>query len=76
MFLVYSTPNCPYCHRAKELLESRHQTFEEINVLESDEAMELFAGWRVKTVPQIVHNNVHIGGYEDLVKYMEADGES
>lgn len=75
MFLVYSTPDCSYCHRAKDLLESRHQTYEVINVLESEEAMELFAEWRVKTVPQIVHNNVHIGGYEDLAKYMEANHE-
>lgn len=75
MFLVYSTPDCPYCIRAKQLLESRHQTYEEINVLESDEARELFVEWQVRTVPQIVHNNVHIGGYEDLVKYMEENHE-
>lgn len=75
MFTVYSTPDCPYCVRAKQLLEAKHQTYETVDVLESDEARELFVEWRVRTVPQIVHNNVHIGGFEDLVKYLEADNE-
>lgn len=75
MFTIYSTPSCPYCVRAKQLLDSKNLTYEEVNVMESLEAAELFAQWKVRTVPQIVHNNVRVGGYEDLVKYLEEQHE-
>ncbi|MBS3176437.1 glutaredoxin family protein [Candidatus Woesearchaeota archaeon] len=38
--VVYSTPNCPYCHMAKDFLKEHKIKFEEINVAEDQEAAE------------------------------------
>ncbi len=65
---VYSTQTCPYCVRAKSLLDAKDVDFEEIDVTGDDEArMELVAkaGGR-RTVPQIFINGQSIGGYDDL----------
>lgn len=35
---VYSTPTCPWCHKAKEYLEENNIEFEDINVAEDQEA--------------------------------------
>lgn len=31
---VYSTPSCPYCHKAKDYLKEKGVEFEDINVAE------------------------------------------
>lgn len=65
---VYSAPNCPYCVRAKKLLETKNQPFTEIDISEDasirDEMIEKAAGRR--TVPQIFIDERHIGGFDDL----------
>ncbi len=35
--LVYSTPTCPYCHKAKDYLKEKGVEFEDINVAEDRE---------------------------------------
>lgn len=65
--LIYTTEYCPYCVRAKQLLNSRGLTYEEINLEgKPDELASLKArtGWR--TVPQIFFDDVLIGGYTEL----------
>lgn len=37
---VYSTPTCPWCHRAKEFLNEIKVEFEDINVAEDQKAGE------------------------------------
>ena len=72
---VYSTPNCPYCVRAKTLLQSKNINFKEIDVsddLESLQKMMKLSGLR--TVPQIFINDKSIGGYDELAQ-LKADGE-
>lgn len=65
---IYSTPVCPYCTRAKSLLQGKGQSWEEIDISASpetrDEMMSRSGGRR--TVPQIFINGQHIGGYDDL----------
>lgn len=65
--VIYTTEICPYCLRAKELLNARGVSYEEIRV-DLDEArreeMMRLSGRR--TVPQIFINDVSIGGYDDL----------
>jgi glutaredoxin 3 len=67
---IYTTPVCPFCVRAKKFLKEKGYTdFIEIDVSVSDykkNAMITRAGGR-KTVPQIFINDIHIGGYEDLI---------
>ncbi len=37
---VYSTPTCPWCHRAKDFLKELKVEFEDINVAEDQKAAE------------------------------------
>jgi glutaredoxin 3 len=64
---IYTTPWCPYCHRAKALLSRKGVAFEEINV----EGRPDLRRWLERasgqyTVPQVFLNNVPMGGYTDL----------
>lgn len=70
--VVYSKPNCPYCVRAKHLLEIHHISFTE-KVVGVDVTREelLEAAPNARTVPQIIINGQSIGGYEQLSRYIE-----
>lgn len=73
---VYSTNYCPYCVRAKQLLDAKDIDYTEIDVSGNDEArMALVekSGGR-KTVPQIFINDAAIGGYDDL-RALEESGK-
>lgn len=66
--IVYSTATCPYCVAAKNFLKSRGAGYTEVRV-DSDPAQraEMMAKTRRSSVPQIVINGTHVGGYEELV---------
>lgn len=64
---VYTKESCPFCVRAKRLLERKAVPFEEIRV-EGDDALR---AWLVErtgqmTVPQIFAGDRPLGGYSDL----------
>ena len=64
---IYTTPICPYCVRAKALLNRKGASFDEIDVFMDHgarEEMEQKSGRR--TVPQIFIGDVHVGGSDDL----------
>ena len=69
-FRIITQPNCKWCDKAKELLKSRHMKYEE-QVLGKDVMIKEFAEEGFSTVPQIFQGERHIGGYEDLAKYVE-----
>ena len=72
---VYSTPNCPYCVRAKALLQSKNLSFEEIDVSEDINSLQKMVKLSgLRSVPQIFINDQSIGGYDDLAQ-LNADGE-
>ena len=61
---IYTTPICPYCARAKGLLEDKGVAFEEIDVfmdVGQRETMRSRANGR-NTVPQIFIDGKHVGG--------------
>jgi glutaredoxin 3 len=65
---IYTTPSCPYCHRAKGLLKRKNASFTEIDVstdFAKREAMTKRAHGR-RTVPQIFIGETHVGGSDDL----------
>ena len=72
---IYTTPSCPFCRRAKNLLTRKGVTFEEIDVSEPSirEAMIERAKGSY-TVPQIFIDSRHVGGCDDLYA-LEAKGE-
>lgn len=64
---VYVTNYCPYCTRAKSLLERRGIDYTVIDVTRDDEKR----AWLVqttgqRTVPQIFINGKPVGGSDDL----------
>lgn len=65
--VMYTTAICPYCVRAKFLLEHKGVTFEEIRI-DTDHAMleEMMQRSQRNTVPQIFIDDFHVGGYDDL----------
>jgi glutaredoxin 3 len=62
--IVYSTPTCPYCHMAKDYLEEKGVTVEEINVAEDHEkAQEMIQKSGQQGVPVIDINGKIIVGF-------------
>lgn len=65
---IYTTPICPYCHRAKALLNKKGVAFTEIDVTDvigaRDEMVRRAGG--LQTVPQVFIDGVHIGGSDKL----------
>jgi glutaredoxin 3 len=73
---IYTKTFCPYCWRAKMLLESKGVAFTEISVDfggADKETMVQRAAGRT-TVPQIFIGERHIGGCDDLMA-LERDGK-
>lgn len=66
--VMYSTTICPYCDRARALLQRKHASFREIKVDVQPEQRDIMlqrSGGR-RTVPQIFIGERHIGGFDDL----------
>ena len=69
---VYSKENCAYCIRTKRLLERMQIPFVEKKIgVDVTREQLLEVAPNAKTVPQIVISGRVIGGYDDLVAYME-----
>ncbi len=65
---MYTKPWCPYCSRAKYLLDQKGVEYNEIDVtLDPRLENEMKVRSQRKTVPQIFINDVHIGGSDDLI---------
>ena len=65
--LIYVAGWCPYCMRARSLLESKGVTFEEIDVEAVPEARaEMRSRTGRSTVPQVFIGENHVGGCEEL----------
>ena len=73
---VYTKAFCPYCTRAKMLLDGKGAGFREIDVTMDRagfEAMVERANGR-RTVPQVFIDGKHVGGSDDLAA-LDAKGE-
>ena len=74
---MYILSTCPYCSRAKQLLESKG--VKEITFYDVGKQPELWndskkrSGGR-ETVPQIFINEQHVGGCDDLFALDKAGG--
>jgi glutaredoxin 3 len=65
--LMYVAGWCPYCTRARSLLESKGVTFEEIDVEAVPGARaEMRSRTGRSTVPQVFIGENHVGGCEEL----------
>ena len=66
---MYTTAVCPYCIRAKQILQSRGVArIDEIRVdLDSSERIRMMEITGRRTVPQIFIGQTHVGGCDDLM---------
>ena len=73
---MYTTVYCPFCVRARHILNNKNIEFTDIAVDDANgelrREMEVKSGRR--TVPQIWMNGEHIGGCNELMQ-MEFSGE-
>jgi glutaredoxin 3 len=73
--VMYLTDWCPYCARARGLLESKSVAYETINIDERPEARaEMMARSGRRSVPQIFIGDTHVGGCDDLYALDAAGG--
>lgn len=69
---IYSKDECPWCDRAKSLLEFHDVKFNEIKIgrdITRDEFLKQVPN--VRTVPQIFVNGTRLGGFDDLSTAMK-----
>ena len=65
--IIYTTPSCPFCVRAKRLLHERGIAYDEIDVADDDALRaDLVQRTGRQTVPQIFIDGRSIGGFEEL----------
>ena len=66
---MYTTAYCPYCVRAKQILQAKGVgEIDEIRVdVEPEERMKMMQITGRRTVPQIFIGGTHVGGCDDLV---------
>ncbi len=73
--IIYSTAVCPYCVAAKNFLKSRGASYSEVRIDTDPVARaEMMAKTKRTSVPQIFINEVHVGGYDDMVALDRAGG--
>ncbi|WP_461548693.1 glutaredoxin 3 [Sphaerotilus sulfidivorans] len=73
---MYTTQVCPYCIRAKQLLQARGVAqIEEIRIdLDPAQRMQMMEITGRRTVPQIFIGDTHVGGCDDLIALDRAGG--
>ena len=75
--VIYSKPNCIYCDKAKALVKGLDLKYEEKmfgkDFSTPDELYEA-VGKQVRTMPQIIIDDKHIGGYNELVEHFADKG--
>jgi len=73
---LYTTMFCPYCARARNLLQKKGVSFTDIDVMgDDDKRDEMIARANGRyTVPQIFIDGRHIGGSDELVA-LDRDGK-
>ena len=66
---MYTTEYCPYCVRAKALLQQRGVALiDEIRVdLDPEQRDRMIEATGRRTVPQIFIGDTHVGGCDDLI---------
>ncbi|MFY8272943.1 glutathione peroxidase [Pseudoalteromonas sp. SSDWG2] len=66
---LFTKPGCPFCSKAKALLEQKGYSYEEIVLGNAVTLTSLKAVTGRDTVPQVFIGGEHIGGSDDLANY-------
>ena len=69
--VIYSKKNCPFCSMAKEELTLRGIPFDDIDLASvGKSAAEVTGRKDVKTVPQVYIAGEYVGGYNELMEFL------
>lgn len=72
---LYTWPTCPYCNRAKALLDQLHISYTDHDIWGKDEAKQnLIEKTGQTTVPYVFLNDRFIGGCDDLFEIYQSEG--
>ena len=72
MIYIWGKPACPSCTKAKALCEKYNYSYEYRELGKDFEREEVLAEFpEARTFPQIVIGGVKVGGYEQMLKYIE-----
>jgi glutaredoxin 3 len=67
MLTIYTKDYCPYCIKAKNLLDSLGATYEEIDITSTPEIIiDLAKKSGMRTVPQIFLGDECLGGFDNI----------
>ena len=69
MWLVYTRTNCAYCMLIKERLKDERVEYVDYDTISHSERNKLKS--LQSTLPIAFHNGYYIGGYSDVVSYLE-----
>lgn len=73
--VIYSKDPCPYCVRAKNFLNEKNISFQEIDLTnDMDQLEKIKTQFNWRTVPMILIDGKLVGGYTDL-KQLDEDGK-
>ncbi len=75
MIEIWGKENCVFCNRAKSLCETRNYqyTYKQLDVdFTREQVFETFPNAR--TFPQIIVGGNKVGGYQELLSYLEDTG--
>ena len=74
--VMYTTAHCPYCIRARNLLDKKGVSYTDLRIDENPalrpEMIERASGGT--SVPQIFIDDFHVGGFDDMAE-LDVDGE-
>lgn len=68
--IIYGKKDCPFCSMAKEELKLRGIPYDYIDLQESGKTAAEVTGRKVRTVPQIYIEGEYVGGYDELMSYL------
>ncbi|MDP3084963.1 MAG: glutaredoxin 3 [Rubrivivax sp.] len=73
---MYTTASCPFCVRAKALLQQRGVArIDEVRIdLDPEQRQHMMTVTGRRTVPQIFIGDTHVGGCDDLVALDQRGG--
>ncbi len=75
-FTIFGREGCGYCRQAKAVMVSKDLEFRYVDIHEegiSQDDLAKTVGKPVRTVPQIFHGEEYVGGYQELMQYLEQE---
>lgn len=71
-FEVYVKDGCAYCDLAVAILRFDGKAVNVVNIKENPEVADILQKHNAKSLPRIFHNGNYIGGYNELIAYLES----